>query len=86
MSQVRQFNDICFNIIYMKNNFSERLKELRLEKGLSQTQLSKQLNGKITPSTIGLWERNKRVPNLDAVIILAEYFCVSLDYIAGLED
>ena len=62
------------------------MKELRLEKGLSQTQLSKQLNGKITPSAIGLCERNKRVPNLDAVIILAEYFCVSLDYIAGLED
>ena len=62
------------------------MKELRLEKGLSQTQLSKQLNGKITPSAIGLWERNKRVPNLDAVIILAEYFCVSSDYIAGLED
>lgn len=70
----------------MKSNFSKRLKELRTEKGLSQTQLSKNLNNKIVPSAIGLWERNKRVPNLDAVIMLAQYFCVSLDYIAGLED
>ena len=70
----------------MKSKFSKRLKELRIEKGLSQLQLSKRLDGKIAPSAIGLWERNKRVPNLDAVIILAQYFCVSLDYIAGLED
>ena len=70
----------------MKSNFSKRLEELRTERGLSRLQLSKNLNNKITPSAIGLWERGKRVPNLDAVIILAQYFSVSLDYIAGLED
>lgn len=70
----------------MENKFCERLKELRLEKGLSQAELSKALNNKITQSAIGLWELNKRVPNLDAVIILACYFNVSLDYIAGLEN
>lgn len=85
MSSVEQFDDIRFNIISMKSNFSNRLKELRTERGLSQLQLSKKLNNKIAPSAIRLWERNKRVPNLDA-IILAQYFCVSLDYIAGLED
>ncbi|MBQ7351446.1 MAG: helix-turn-helix transcriptional regulator [Clostridia bacterium] len=70
----------------MKNRFAERLKELRIESGLTQEQLSKALNGEITPSAIGLWELKKRTPNLDAVIMLAEYFCVSLDYIAGRED
>ena len=70
----------------MKNRFAERLKELRTEAGLTQEQLSKALNGAITPSAIGLWELKKRTPNLDAVIILAEYFGVSLDYIAGCED
>ena len=70
----------------MKNQFAERLKELRIEKGLSQEKLSKAVNGKITPSAIGLWELKKRVPNIDAVIILAEYFGVSLDYLCGLED
>ncbi|MBQ3502402.1 MAG: helix-turn-helix transcriptional regulator [Clostridia bacterium] len=59
---------------------------MRTERGLSRLQLSKNLINKITPSAIGLWERGKRVPNLDAVIILAQYFSVSLDYIAGLED
>ena len=70
----------------MRNRFAERLKELRIEAGLSQEQLSKALNGAITPSAIGLWELQKRTPNLDAVIILAEYFGVTLDYIAGCED
>lgn len=70
----------------MINRFSERLKELRIEAGLTQEQLSKALNGAITPSAIGLWELNKRTPNLDAVIILSQYFGVSLDYIAGKED
>lgn len=70
----------------MTNRFAERLKELRIEAGLTQEQLSKALNRAITPSAIGLWELKKRTPNLDAVIILAEYFGVSLDYIAGSED
>lgn len=70
----------------MINRFAERLKELRIEAGLTQEQLSKALNGAITPSAIGLWELKKRTPNLDAVIILAEYFGVSLDYMAGRED
>ncbi len=70
----------------MKNKFAERLKELRLEARLTQEQLSKALKGAITPSAIGLWELQKRTPNLDAVIMLAEYFGVSLDYISGFED
>ena len=66
------------------NKFSSRLKELRLEKGLSQEELARQVG--LTHTAIGLWELNKRVPNLDAVIHLASFFKVSLDYIAGLED
>ena len=66
--------------------FAERLKELRLEKGLSQADLSKELNGKITASAIGHWENRKRIPNFDAVILLAQYFGVTTDYLAGLED
>ena len=67
-------------------NFSERLKELRIEKKLTHIGLSKELDGKISASAIGMWETNKRVPNLDAVIILAKYFNVSIDYLAGVVD
>ena len=66
------------------DKFSSRLKELRQENGISQRQLAKETG--ITASAIGLWENEKRVPNLDAVIILANYFKVSVGYIAGTED
>jgi len=66
------------------NKFGERLKELRTEKGLSLQQLADKVG--ITPAGLNYWEQNKRVPNLDAVIALADFFDVTLDYIAGRED
>ena len=66
------------------SKFSARLKELRLELGLSQQELAGKVG--LTHTAIGLWEQGKRTPNLDAVIALAKFFGVSLDYIAGLED
>ncbi|MBR4999261.1 MAG: helix-turn-helix transcriptional regulator [Clostridia bacterium] len=66
--------------------FAERLKELREDKGLTQTQLSLEVKCKITKSAISLWELNKRIPNLEAAAILAQFFGVTIDYLAGLED
>ena len=66
------------------SEFAKRLKELRLEKGLSQWELAKQVG--ITHTAINLWELDKRVPSLDNAITLAKYFGVTLDYLAGLED
>ena len=66
--------------------FPERLKELRESKGLSQIQLAKKLNNEVTNSAIAMWETNQRVPNLLAVITLAQFFNVSIDYLAGLVD
>lgn len=68
------------------NKFSERLQELRIEKNLSQSQLAKELNNELTNSAISLWELGKRTPNLDALIVLAKFFNVSIDYLAGLTD
>ena len=70
----------------MELKFAERLKELRLEAGLTQKQLSIELQGKIDQSSIARWELGGRMPLLDAVAILAIYFGVSIDYLAGLED
>ncbi len=61
-----------------------RLKELRVEKGLTQEQLAKQFHtGK---STIGMWENNKREPDYETLLNLAEYFGVTIDYILGNSD
>ena len=70
----------------MKYQFPERLKNLRESAGLSQRQLAKALNSQITDSAIGLWELNKRIPTLESAMLIAEYFGVSIDYLAGLED
>ena len=66
--------------------FGERLRELRNEKGLSQEKLAKELDNKITSSAIAWWELGKRIPKFNAVIIIAQYFGVSTDYLEGLED
>ena len=52
---------------------------LRMQNKLSQAQLAKQLN--ISPSALGMYEQGRRVPSLDILIKLSEYFHVSLDYL-----
>ena len=64
--------------------FAERLKDLRLEKGLTQRGLAKLLN--ISYSAIRQWENQERVPNAEAVVILAKFFSVTTDYLLGLTD
>ena len=66
------------------NKFAERLKELREEKGLSLKQLSKETG--ISDVAIGRWERKVRIPNIEALIVIAKYFNVSADYLLGLTD
>ena len=68
----------------MENIFSERLKELRIEKGVGQVELAKTLN--VSKGIISLWENGLREPKLSNLIILAKYFAVSIDYLAGLEN
>lgn len=62
----------------------ERIKELRIEKGLTQAQLS--ANTGLSQSAIAYWETGQRMPNAQAIIVLAKYFGVSADYLLGLED
>lgn len=63
--------------------FAERLKELRTEKNLSQAQLAKATG--LSHTAIVYWETEKRVPNANAIIILAEFFAVTTDYLLGVE-
>ena len=66
------------------NKFAERLKELRLENGLTQDQLAEKI--KLSQAAISAYERNKITPTIDAIIILCRFFKVSADYLIGLED
>ena len=68
----------------MKESFAERLKELRSEKNVGQVELSVKIG--VSKGIISMWENGLREPKLSNLISLAEYFGVSLDYLAGLSD
>lgn len=63
------------------NRFGERLKELRIQKGLSQVELAKEL--RLNPITYLHYEKAQRQPPFEIVIEIADYFDVSLDYLFG---
>lgn len=64
--------------------FSERLRELRTEKGITQDALAT-FTG-LSHGCIAMLETNKRAPTGSTVVTLAEFFEVTTDYLLGLED
>lgn len=67
--------------ISMKNN---RIKELRMEKDLSQGQLSALVG--ISQANISRWEAGIIIPNVLDCWKLAEFFDVTIDYLIGKEQ
>lgn len=59
--------------------FGNQLKKLREEKSLTQNELAKIFN--ISPSAVGMYERNKRTPDFNLLIDFAKFFEVSTDYL-----
>lgn len=64
--------------------FAERLKELRLEKNLTQAQLAKETG--LSQAGLAHWETCQRIPNGLAIVTLAKYFGVTTDYLLGVND
>ena len=58
-----------------------KLKEIREAKKLSQEKIAKLLN--IKQGTYSLYERNERKITIENLIILADFYEVSLDYLCG---
>lgn len=68
--------------LYM--NIRERLKELRADKRVLQSQIAKEL--KIPEATYSNWEQGRSEPDIANLIKLAFYFDVSIDYLVGKEN
>lgn len=64
----------------MKNN----LKKLRKEVGL--TQISLQMKTGIEQSLLSKYENGERVPPTETLIVLADFYGVSMDYIMRRTD
>lgn len=66
-----------------------RLRELRVKKGLTLAQTSKQLENsqqlQLTPDSLSKYERGDREPKLDTWKKLANFFDVSVGYLQGLD-
>ena len=61
-----------------------RIKELRVEKKITQSQLAKILG--VNQTAVGKYERGDLEPNIQILNNLADFFGVSIDYILGRED
>lgn len=64
--------------------FAERLKSLRIEKGLSQNALSKLIG--VSQPTIARWEAAQVTPSIEDLAIVALFFQVSCDFLIGLVE
>ena len=61
---------------------SNRIKELRNEKRITQLQLSIELD--VTQETISAYEHDRHLPSLSALMKMSEIFDASMDYIMGI--
>jgi len=59
--------------------FGDKLKFLRNMRDLKQKDIAKLLN--VSPSTIGMYEQNRRDPDTETIKFLANYFEVTTDYL-----
>jgi transcriptional regulator with XRE-family HTH domain len=68
----------------IKCSFGETLRQLRIEKCLSQTALGKMLS--VSQDAISVWELDKSEPDYETLRKLAKIFDVSADYLLGLKE
>lgn len=61
--------------------FSQRLEALRTRQHRSRIVVS-ELCG-LPPDAIRRYERGEALPNVESLIAIADYFCVSVDYLIG---
>lgn len=59
--------------------FSKKLLNLRTERGYSQEYLAEQLG--VSRQSISKWELGTTLPEIDKLIIISDFFDVSIDYL-----
>ena len=68
----------------MSSSFPKRLKQLREEANLSQTELAEKLS--ISRGSLSFYEQGAREPNLSTIKALCTYFSVTGDFLLGITD
>ena len=65
-------------------NVYRRIRDLREDKDLTQTQLAKEIN--VSQRTYSYYENGERTIPPEVLIALAKFYSVSVDYILELSD
>ena len=70
--------------------FSLRFHELRKERGYTMDHLADSMNKRFgenfSKSTFSKWENGRQEPSFSYVIMVSEFFDVSVDYLIGISD
>lgn len=64
--------------------FADRLKEERIHKGLTQTELAKTLY--LGQTSVSKYESGKQIPETPTLQKIADFFDISVDYLLGKTD
>lgn len=68
----------------IKNIVAKNIVELRLLNGMTQIELAEKLN--YSDKTISKWERAESTPDISVLVVIADLFGVSLDYLVRSEN
>lgn len=68
----------------MNSILSERIKELRTIKGLTQKEFAENIN--VSTVSVSSYETGVKTPSLDMVLSIAQNYNISIDWLCGLSD
>lgn len=63
---------------------NDRIKELRQARHMTQAELAKALG--LTKQCVSNWENDNVAPSVEMLVKIADYFCVSTDYLLGRDE
>lgn len=63
---------------------SERIRQLREARGITQVELAKRLS--VTKQSVSNWENNNIQPSVEMAVSIADFFGITLDDLLGRTD
>ncbi len=65
----------------MKNHLGNKIRELRKNRGMTQSELAEMLG--ISSSSVGMYEQGRRQPDSEMILKICSVFGTSADYLLG---